>query len=311
MAMPQKNLNTVENWKELVRLGVDYRNNYGNAKNWHTYRQWYRNKFDVPDYNFLNEYLPYNITYMTAKTIVPSIYFRNPVVSINPRYGKSKDINMRAKVVEAVDNWLIQELNLKKVMKQAILEAFFTGKTFLKVGYDSQYGFSPDHKSGIKGITDSTLSFLSKNKNDKQRIEYNTDIKAGMPFVTNRRAEHIAVPFGTESLNDCWYLADMYIRCLEDVKKDMKYKNTENLMGTHIEFLKQGDILKQWMHDLNKEGNHIELVEIHDVKRREVKVFSPAHDKWLRAPESDLLQIEGLPYVELSFNDDPEHFWSI
>jgi len=40
-----------------------------------------------------------------------------------------------------------------------------------------------------------------------------------------------------------------------------------------------------------------------------VFAFVPGHPKYLRTPEDDVLQIEGLPYVDIAYNEDVEYYW--
>jgi len=53
----------------------------------------------------------------------------------------------------------------------------------------------------------------------------------------------------------------------------------------------------------------VELFEIHDKRTQSVMVLSLDHDQWLRKPEFDYLQVEGLPAEVLGFNEDPDYFW--
>ena len=44
-------------------------------------------------------------------------------------------------------------------------------------------------------------------------------------------------------------------------------------------------------------------------KDKELLTITWDQDKFLRGPIDDILQIDGLPFVDLCFNEDPEYYW--
>ncbi len=154
----------IELWDKAIDLGLEYKEIYGESKRWQTYRNYYRGKF--PRYNATTNggVLPYNITYSSARSLIPNIYFRNPYVNLSPRWKIGQErtmLDIHAKVVESTDNWLLQEMSVKKEMKTGLLDCFFTNRAIWKIGYDSQYGFSERH-------TDETLGDASLTGYDKK-----------------------------------------------------------------------------------------------------------------------------------------------
>jgi hypothetical protein len=61
--------------------------------------------------------------------------------------------------------------------------------------------------------------------------------------------------------------------------------------------------------ELSSYADIVEIHEIRDFKRKEIKAFVPGYDKWIRPPTEDVLQIEGLPFVDFTFNEDGEYYW--
>ena len=309
ISKPGMGKSDIEQWKDAIDLGYQYKKKYGECDRWETYKKYYRGIF--PGYTTSTTgILPYNLTYAMARTLIPNIYFRNPYVNITPRpkFGARIPLDMHAKILEGVDNWLCQEMSLKKEMKTALLDGFFTNKCIWKIGYDSQYGFTPTDTADNIGIKDATLTQFSKKG---ELTEYNINVKPGMPWVLRVDPDDIIVPFGTRVLDDCAWIAQRVIRPLSDVKGDPKYKHTKDLEGTHLEMIYKDSKRVDFYKEMTKLCDWVEIWEIRDRKRKEICAFVPGYDEWIREPEEDVLQIEGLPYVDMNMNEDPQYFWGV
>ncbi|RLF28923.1 MAG: hypothetical protein DRN14_03295 [Thermoplasmata archaeon] len=292
----------IEKWRALVEQGIRYREKYGWSKRWHSYRNYARGIF--PGYDSSSDgILPYNLVYTMLRVLVPNVYFRNPFINITPRLRPNLEIS--AKVVESLDNWLISELDIKSTIKSAIHDCFFTNRGIIKLGYDSLFGFSKDFTLDLIGMGSVTYTQLDKKG---RRLEYNINVKPGMPWAVRVLPDYIVVPFGVKTLDECPWIDHIIIRPLEDVKADPKYKYTRDLEGTHMELLYKDPQRADFYRELSKEVDLVELHEIRDLREGRIKVFVPGYDKWLR-DEEDILQIEGLPFVSFTFNEDSEYFW--
>ncbi len=69
--------------------------------------------------------------------MVPNVYFRNPHMTVSSR-GKP-GIDIQAKVVEAIDNWLIQEMGIKQIYKTMVQDCYYTDRGIAKIGYDGAW----------------------------------------------------------------------------------------------------------------------------------------------------------------------------
>lgn len=302
--MPHKS--DIEEWRKAIDLGYIFKKKYGDCERWNVYRDYYRGKFAA--YHSDTKFLPYNLTYAMARTLIPNIYFRNPYINISPRpkMGSPIPMDIHAKIVEFIDNWLVQEMSIKKEIKTGLLDCFFTNRGIWKIGYDSQFGFKPEQTQDMQGLSDTTFSQFTK-KGDF--TEYNINIKPGMPWVTRIDPDDIIVPFGVRTLDDCPWIAHRVIRPLDDVKADPKYKNVGDLEGTHLEQIYKDNKRSDFYKELSKICDWVEIWEIRDRKHKEVMAFVPDYNKFIREPEEDVLQIEGLPYVDITFNEDPQYYW--
>jgi hypothetical protein len=285
----------LEDWKSAIRLALRYRRVYGRSNEWQKYKNYYRGFFK-------GNQIPVNIIFAIGRSIIPQVYFRNPRVSILPR---KPGYAMHARILERLDNYLIDEMNIKESMKSEVLDTYLTGRGMGILGYDSEYGFSQSFLApDIHG--DVTLtSFAPKG----QRIEYNYNISPGMPWYQRCNPLDFIVPWGTHRFEEAPWFAFRKMRPLRDIMEDPKYKNKKDLKAPYKSKIENSDqdtpnfrLTEDYMEEF------VELWQIHDQRTGQVKVLSLDHDKWLRE-DQDYLQIEGLPARVIGFNEDPEYFW--
>ena len=291
---------TLKQMQDNVREGIRYRTLYGQSKQWRGYKNMYRGFWQ-------KGVVPVNIMFSIARSIVPQVYFRNPRVSVFPTMP---GFGLHALLLERLDNYLIKETGLKKEMKSGVIDCFFTGRGPGIIGYDSEYGFNPSFAADE--FEDSSLSTFNK-KGD--RIEYNLNVKPGMPWFLRCNPEDFVVPWGTSTWRTAPWFAFRKMRRLKDCKEDPKFKNTSSLQGpyrTKLEGSHDGAPEKEassQFPSLNKE-EWVELWQYHDQRSGRVFTFTLGHTQFLR-DEIDYLQTEGLPARVLGFNEDPDHFWWI
>lgn len=282
-------------WKGQVKKGIKYQEDFGLSKNWNRYHDYYWGKYRSDIY-YVNKY------FSQLRSLVPRLYFRNPRVIVHP---VRPEYEILAMVVQAIDNWLIRELNLKSVVKSIIQDAFFCNKGFVKIGYDREFGQIP---------------FTAKSPPTGEIIEYNVGVKSGMPWALRTNPRDFIVSWGVNLLNDTPWVAHRIVRLLEDVKKDPTYEHTKDLKGGYIRELRNAkesniDISGQTVTSIEEslkqsgEEQWVEIWEIRDVKHKQILALNLNHDKFLRKPQFDTLQIEGAPFIDLTFNPDNDVFW--
>lgn len=299
----------ISKWVSLVEQGVRYKENYGNSKRWPVYRDYGRGKF--PGYiSSTGGILPYNVTHSMMRGMVPNVYFRNPFMNVTAR--NKPGLEIQAKIVEAADNWLIQEMGVKEIFKTMVQDCYYTNRGIAKLGYDGAW--TTTKKSFWKPDTEKMAEDLgvpidSMSKNKKERVDYDVNIRPGMPWVSRVIPDSFIVPFGVRTLDDCPWVDHVVIKPLEDVKASKVYKNTEGLEGTHMETLMKDAAKANFYKELSSEIDLVEIHEIRDFKRREICAFVPGYDKWIRPPAEDVLQVDGLPFVDFTFNEDCEYYW--
>lgn len=279
-------------WELKIKKADQYIEKYSTRGNWPDYKKYYRGEWAV-------DILPVNRVFSFGRSMVPQVYFRAPRVTIT---AKRPEFVWHARVVEAIDNWLIGELMLKETLKNGSLDAYLMGTSPIKIGYDSEFGYIPD-----LALDENSGTATEFGRKDGSRIEYRTNVKSGMPWALNCNPEDIIVPPGYRTASSLPWIAHRVYRPLEDVKQDQKYRNTSELSGT-----KRENLIKQSNRAFGRgEGDetvYCELYEIRDTKTGEIIVISEG-TTLLR--DKDWVAIDGLPYEFITFNPDPDFFWGI
>lgn len=283
----------VNEWLSRIKSGQEFRKKYSTYNSWKDYRDMYRNKWD-------EKILPINKIFSYGRMLIPRIYFNAPRVSVT---AKHPQMVIHARVVEAIDNMLIQETMLKTTLKRSCLDAYLCGIGPIKLGYDSEFGYMPEQGTGDDGATVTQVS-----QKDGERIEYSENVKPGMPWALRVRPEDIVVPWGSGDPQSLPWIAHYIVRPLNDVKQDQKYRNTKDLKGTRTPATTSDLPSFRPTGDKEKDTMYAELWEIRDY--RAGRIYTICEEKLLLDAQ-DSLQVEGLPYEFVDFNPDPEYFWPI
>ena len=295
--MPDNETDFVNDWMEKITLGERFKERYAKPEEWKNYRDYYRNEWEkVGDEPVLN------IVYSTGKALIPRVYFRTPTVTVTPR---RPEFALHARVVEAVDNWLLRELKVKKQLKRVALDAYLCGTGCVKIGYDSEFGFIPS-----QSIDRDTSTATQYGKKGGDLIEYKTFIKPGLPWALRCRPDEIVTPFGYDDVDSMPWICHKVWRTLDDVKNDTKYNKTirNSLQGGYTPnvTLKTQDPQRPPEFRFNEREPYVLLYEIRDSKKHKLYVFG--EDRVLLDLDDDL-QVEGLPFEFLTFSEDPTYFW--
>lgn len=290
---------SVNEWRELIAEGEKYRERFGRSRDWPRWWSYYRGDWDN------DRILPVNMIFAFARSLIPRLYFRNPRVVVTPL---QPGYYLQAKVLERVDNLIIREIGVKRALKAAALDAFLYGTGIIKRGYDSEYGFDPEKSSYERGVLASTSGEAGG-----QRIEYNSAIRPGWPWVERIHPATFVVPWGARSIDSAPWVAHMVVRHIDDVKADPKYRRsvTRELQPTlarpplpHESPLSPHPVAAQ------DKAEYVRLWEIYDAKTGKIYVIADGCDKFLRE-DDDVLSTLGFPFYAVVFNPDEDHFWGI
>jgi hypothetical protein len=173
------------------------------------------------------------------------------------------------------------------------------------LGYDSEFGYNQELASP-QIIGDGSLSSFAETG---EKIEYNVNVKPGMPWYQRVNPMDFIVPWGTHKFEEAPWFAFRKMRRLQDILEDKKYpeKAKLDLEGIYKSRLEASEEDSSRMLE-DTASDWVELWQIHDQRTGLVFVLSLDHDKFLRVDE-DYLQLEGLPAKVIGFNEDPDFFW--
>lgn len=278
-------------WMSKIEKADKFIDKYTTRKQWPTYKEYYRG-------NYTTDVLPVNRIFAFGRAMVPNTYFRSPKICVT---ATRPEFVWHARVVEAVDNYLIKELNIKETLKSACLDAYWAGTAIVKIGYDSEFGYLPTQALDENNATGTEFS-----KTTGERIEYRENVKSGMPWALVCNPEDIIVPPGYRTPSSLPWVCHRILRPLEDVKADQKYRNTEQLAGTRVMALNSERRRVLWRDE--DDTKYAELFEVRDARTKSIYVF--CENQTLLA-DKDAMQIDGLPFEFITFNPDPELFWGI
>jgi hypothetical protein len=304
--MPKTKEEQLIAWKDKIKLGILYQSHYGHTQRWPLYERYFEG--DWPQ-----NVLPVNLIFAFGKSLIPRVYSRNPravMTSLIP--GKY----LHAKTVQKLVNWLTYETGVKKQMKRMCQDSYLYGTAIGKCGYDSEYGY--DISKSVPIIPgQGTLTGFGK---DEENIEYRVNVKPGMPWFLRGKAIDFILPYGYLDIESAPWCAMRVMRPLEDVIADKKYINKKELKGGKGFVSKQliasrptdveGSVPDKMLDVLCEKEEWVELYEIRDFRTHRVYVITMDHDKFLREDVDDL-QVEGLPYFSLIFNESNLGFWGI
>ena len=282
----------ITEWQARIKAGKKYRQKFSSSKNWSDYREKYRG-------NWPDEMYPVNRIFSFGRSLIPQVYFQSPYVTVT---ATRPEFEGHAKVVEAIDNWLIRETLLKNTLKKSSLDCYLCGTGPIKIGYDSEYGYSP-----AQAVDQDSATATQIGTKESRLIEYRSNVKPGMPWALPVLPEDVIVPYGYQSSTSLPWIAHRILRPLADVKQDQKYNNTKDLEGTRIADLDE-EVKKRSLFTEQNSVPYAELWEIRDVATRRVYII--CEDQVL-FDDIDELQVDGLPWEFIIFNEDPEHFWGI
>ena len=277
-------------WISLIDKGIKAKELYGRSKEWDNYLSLYTSEYSG------NDILSYNLLYSMCKATIAKLYYSNPQVTITPSMHSffNNESLKNASIIENIINMLLEDvLDVKNQSKLAIQDCILYGIGIYKIGYDSEYGVRTSLLMSQLG--DSSISQHEKGSED--RIEYNSNIKEGMPWVKRVDPRDIVFPWNAMSGDDCQWVAHRMIRHIDDIKGDSKLKNTKDLtVNIKLDKIEKTDMVELW--------------EIHDYKTGKMYIIATGYNKFL-FDEMDATQVHGLPFVTFSFNDIGKSIWGI
>ena len=259
-----------------------------------------------------------NLVYEMGDVVLSEIGMLDPEFTVTPTHPAAAN---RWPIVESIDNYLARQMGMKKCVKRAALNSYLYHRAIIKLGYDSEFGWSPRLDIGSREQPVG-MSLSQFNMKTGARIE-NKNVKPGMPWISSVLPHDFVVPWGTIDLENAPWCAHRVIRLNEDVKADKKYKNTSRLepnmsIEDYVEsYLSPGSprirAKSSGFATMNFSARprsiYNELWEIHDRREMRIKVVCRDHDSFLRDEPDAVMLACGMPFVSGTFTEHPRSFW--
>ena len=304
--MPKKEL-SAQQWRESIDNGLRYRREYGMEDAWASIEAVFYNADTEA-----REAAGPNLIAATGDSFISALAVTYPYINIKPR---REEYIESAQILESVDNWLLGEVEVPEALERSLLHAFLWGKGIIKIGYDSEFGYDPESDIGGDQPLGMTLTQFDK----RGRLIEPGRTDPGMPWVTSCLPHDIIVPWGTVDLKDAPWIAHRFIRHIDDIKADTKYENHRDLQPqiSMEDYTKSYTRTKQY-HRVGETRVHangaglaefVEGFEIHSRRDRMIYVIITGHKRIIRKTTNHL-QLDGLPFVDLSFVPRARSFWT-
>lgn len=284
-----------QKWLQKISRGVDFRKKTRSTERWKDFLAYYENEFDGAGGG---EIFPtYNLVYMFGRALIPSIVYQSPqVVNI----ARRPEFIPWASALDAVDNWLVQEMELTDIFKKAVLFAYLFNIAPVQLGWD-----------GLPGMREPTGKGALQ---DALSLEYGF---ARLPGVTNR-ARRANFPYldlidpnkvvfapRTRDMRTCaWYAVFRRI----EIEQLRRMTGNTKLRPTHVP---NDHMFRQDNTDGESLADGTEFScfwEIHDAatgKYAWIDVDGYAIKPWAE----DRLQVDGLNLEAIVFNQGAFSIW--
>ena len=119
--------NTAEWWQSQIVKAQEFRNKKGRESSWATYKKYYQQELEI------NQIPNFNLIYMIASSLLPSMVFQQPSVINTPL---RPDLISWSSFFDSLDNWIFEELEIIDLAKTAVLQGFLCNVAPFHLGYD-------------------------------------------------------------------------------------------------------------------------------------------------------------------------------
>lgn len=294
---------TPEEWIEQIDAGLEYRRKFGLEDLW--------GQFEAIYYNVAESMLTDgpNIFLSQGDAMLSMLTVPTPRVSVRPVKPEEVD---KAPFVQTLDNILLREMGLAEEVETMALHTFLFGRGFIKIGYDSEWGYDP--KLDMGGSLQLGLTLSQLDDQGSRRIEYDSSIAPGSPWARAVLPHDIVVPWGVRDISSTPWIAHRVVRHIDDLQADPKYSRTRDLepqisMEDFVESYRRVQTNRVRAKN-SREPEYVEMWEIHDRRTAKIIVVTRDHGKFLRKDQNALQVDNVLPFSSVSFTPRVRSFWT-
>lgn len=271
----------VRRWHSLIQASMNRRQEVSEQYHWIDFIESFKGHFNITNVSSDPNIVipPINLIYAYVKTEIPSLYLRDPHIEVIPKKGSSI---LSAKIRELAINYIWRTKKFKAETKKNIWDALIVGHSWFKSGYTGKFGSVEDGNGHVTEYIESEDFFGYR-----------------VPW------KHITFNLeSTDPPNDCRWIAHEVLRPLEDVQKNKRYKNTEDLEGSP---LIDGELENKKSKSLKRNAFQsevlwVKLFEVRDIVNKKIFTLAEGHDQYLESPKDWPYKMKGFGFQFLAFN---------
>lgn len=301
--LPRRKL---KEYKELLRVShIKYEGKEKDELS--LFRDYYKGKqWHIPDgtYDSYKDKPVDNVIFSNIKSTMPSINFRDPKIFTRPRRkpyrlkgGAFFDTIAGSVVLEIMLNYYYRELEIKREVNRALLDALVGHRGIIFIGYSSE-----------------TEIVNSEKDKEGELDEVNELIKSDSPFTMRIKPEDFRMDPEAEDGwgRDARWIAIKDIKPLDKIKDNPDFINTKDLKPNYTidTSFKRGQLTKTTGEGEEIEGkkvwDRVEFWTIWDKERNKIISVVDNHDKAIQYKDWPIDYKGGFPTEILFFNDNPD-----
>lgn len=249
-------------------------------------------------------------------------------------------------IAEKLDDYAWRKLKIKQEETRVQYDAFIFGCGFMKLGFGSEFGMDDKTLSGLQTFDKALMRAVGlvnekRQKNDPYRkgrgdlaVEFNPNVRAAMPWAMRLSPYSVFPDPMVDRFENGRFLIIKVVRTLDDVRRDPKYKNTEDLTPDgYLNPMYSDPISRQQSWRDNPSGFQVmestsfdqtigeskrtpivTLYEFWDKRDGKYYVLSQQNGitTYLREPQDwPFPQLGTFPVFPLQFNVSPDEPWAI
>lgn len=174
-----------------------------------------------------------NFFHVITKLVVPTLFFQNPSVQVQPKRKIDQD---SAPVAKEIINYYYKELDVDFENELVVWDGYVLNRGICKVGYATKFGMDvPDETPRKeKGLVDRTLEKLGLKEGEKKEIlreEINQKIISESPYTKWVDPYRFLMDPRARTIDEAMWVAEEFDKTVAELKRNPKYKNTDKLVG--------------------------------------------------------------------------------
>ncbi len=319
MARPKKGPTDAQRWLEKIdrakKVRAEWLKNFRVSLAYEYYEGRQRPSW-VPE----NEWITLNMIYSNLEAILPSLYSVDPYyyIKLKTSYSAAPEdipiMEVKAKVRQAMLNYLKGELRLKQKCRLSVKDAFF------------QYGVAKVYFTA--DLTENPKAGdVVLDKDGRPALDESGQPMVGADILPANEAYKISrihpsdflvdEDAGTDN-DDVSWKAQRVKMPLADAKEDLRFSATvrKNLKATEIkdEGEKEREARKRGtavIDGAKKDPDTIVMWELYDLRNEEWLIVAEGNREFLISPEDIPEDIDGDPFVDLRFTSRDDSWYPI